>query len=355
VAAVLARLVGEGKLASEVRSSRSFFSRKDVLHLTLKVPRHELLDYERELVDKLFFDGRTETDTEAVRKHYASSGFDPSSIIRPHLERRLSQHAEIQGTLVVGGGWGTFGLFLAGLALFALDALGGWRQSLVLALVVLFASLWPYIAGLIAAFAWRKRTRHLDAASLGFLLPGLAIFAICVLSTFFDDWFPLRLFARPGLWGDLALAVLPVAAWRSLLNNARGRETASAVHRRQLLAAARGMLRRELDQREPRLRDEWLPYLLAFGLQHEMDRWFRAFGAAGVASGGFTPGSSTGSSGGGGGWTGGGGSFGGAGSSASWAAAATGLAAGVSAPSSSSGGGGGGGGGSSGGGGGGGW
>jgi uncharacterized membrane protein YgcG len=355
VAAVLARLVGEGKLASEVRSRRSFFGDKDVLHLTLKSPLYELVGYERKLIDGLFFDGHTETDTETVRKHYERRGFDPSAIIREPLERRLSRHAEIQGTRLTGGGRRTFGLFLASLALFGLDALSGWPQGMVFTLVVLFAALWLYIPGLVTAFAWRKRTQRLDAASLSFLLPGLGILGLCVLSTFFDDWFPLRFVARPGLWGDLALAILPVAAWSGLLNNARSRETASAIHRRQLLTAARRILRGELDQREPRLRDEWLPYLLAFGLQHEMDHWFRAFGAAGTAAGGFTAGSSSGSSGGGASWTGGGGSFGGAGSSASWAAAATGLAAGVSAPSSSGGGGGGGGGGSSGGGGGGGW
>ncbi|HSU82787.1 MAG TPA: hypothetical protein VLR69_10230, partial [Thermoanaerobaculia bacterium] len=224
----------------------------------------------------------------------------------------------------------------------------------VLAAFVAFAVTWLYIGGMIAAFAWRKRTERLDAAALTFLLPGLGIFAVCLLATFFGDWFPVRVLARPGLFGDLALALLPLATWSSLLNNARSRETAPALHRRQLLAAARRMLQSELKRQQPRLRDEWLPYLLAFGLGQDVDRWFHAFGAAASGAGMSAMASSSSAGSGGGGWTGGGGAFGGAGSSASWAAAATGLAAGVSAPSSS-GGGGGGGGGSSGGGGGGGW
>jgi hypothetical protein len=128
---------------------------------------------------------------------------------------------------------------------------------------------------------------------------------------------------------------------------------------RRSLAAAREFFTTELRAERPRLRDEWLPYLIAFGLAKHMDRWFRAFG--GTATRAVAP--STGSFGDSGGrsgpsWTGfgGGGGFSGGGASASWAAAASSMAAGVSAPSSGgSSGGGGGGGGSSGGGGGGGW
>jgi uncharacterized membrane protein YgcG len=354
VAATLARLVAEGKLASEVRPRRSFFG-KDVLHLTLKVDRGAFTGYERRLLDKLFFSGSTETDTETVRERYKASGFDPVALIKEDLEKKLRTHAELKGTTRPGGGRRTALLFLATLVLFGLDCLGVWEQSLVLALIVLFAVTWLYVPGLLAAFAWRKRTERLDAAALGFLLPGLAIFAVSILATFFGDWFAVRVIARPGLFGDLALALLPVAAWSSLLNNARTRESGPAIQRRQILGAARRLLRRELGSREPRLRDEWLPYLLAFGLQRDVDRWFRAFGGAGSTSSFSSSSSSSSFGSGGGGWTGGGGAFGGAGSSASWAAAATGLAAGVAAPSSSGGGGGGGGGGSSGGGGGGGW
>lgn len=356
VAAVLARLVGEGKLASEVRPRRSIFG-KDVLALTLKAERGSFLNYERRLIDKLFFGGRTETDTEAVRRHYRGSGFDPASEIKADLEQRLRAHAELKGATRPGGRRLTALLFLGFAVLIGLDCLrNGGAHSAVLALLVLFVILWLYVPGLIAAFAWRKRTEHLDAASLGFLLPGLGAFAVCLVAGFFADWFPARLFVRPGLFGDLALALLPVALWNSLLNNARTRETEPAIRRRQILAAARRMLRRELGERQPRLRDEWLPYVLAFGLQRDMDRWFRAFGGARSAPSSASSSVSSSSSFGSGshGWTGGGGAFGGGGSSSSWAAAASGLAAGVAAPSSS-GGGGGGGGSSSGGGGGGGW
>jgi uncharacterized membrane protein YgcG len=340
VAAVLARLVGEGKLASEVRSEGILF-RRNVLHLRLLADRRGLLDYERQLIDKLFFGGRTETDTDAVRKHYRRSGFNPASVIEAELRRRLEDRPLFRK--MPGPGFRpSLTLLLATLALAGLGAITQWERALVMVAVAAFGCTWLFIPGLVAAFAWRKRTENLDVASLSFLVPGLAAFALCAAIAFFG---------QPGLFTSLALALLPVTVWSSLLNNARSRETPEAVRFRKRLGAARRMLRQELASPTPRLRDEWLPYFLAFGLQSDMDRWFRSFG--GTRTGSVPSTSSWGGSSGGGGWTGGGGAFGGAGSTASWAAAATGMAAGVSSSSSS--GGGGGGGGSSGGGGGGGW
>jgi uncharacterized membrane protein YgcG len=354
VAAVLARLVGEGKLASEVRSGGILFFRRDVLHLRLLADRSGLLDYERQLIDKLFFGGRKETDTDAVRKHYRRSGFNPASVIEAELRRRLENRPLFRKMPGPGRRLSLI-LLLATFALVGLGAITQREQALVIAAVTAFGCLWTYVPGLIAAFAWRKRTENLHLASLSFLVPGLEVVVLCALIAFFDDWFaPWRLFGPSGLFVSLALALLPVTTWSSLLNNARSRETPEAVRFRKRLGAARRMLQRELASPAPRLRDEWLPYLLAFGLQSDMDRWFRSFGGSRGSGPVSASGSSWSGSSGGGGWTGGGGAFGGAGSTASWAAAATGMAAGVSS-SSSSGGGGGGGGGSSGGGGGGGW
>lgn len=358
VAAVLARLVAEGKLASEVRTRRGLFVERDLLHLRLVADRGAFLSYERQLIDKLFFAGRRETDTETVRKHYRTKGFDPASLIEDDLNRRLAKRPELRGKTVSPGFRRSLALLLAALALFGLGAFPQWGRALAALATAGFCLVWLYVPGLVAAHSWRDATERLDLAALAFLLPGAGALAICATSAFFNDWFaPLRLFTgTPAPFTALALAVLPVAIWSSLLNNARSRDKPEAIRLRKRLAAARRMLGRELDSPAPRLRDEWLPYLLAFGLGSEVDRWFHAFGDGGgrvTSTPSTTPSWGTSSSG-GGGWTGGGGAFGGAGATASWAAAATGLAAGVSS-SSSSGGGGGGGGGSSGGGGGGGW
>jgi hypothetical protein len=118
---------------------------------------------------------------------------------------------------------------------------------------------------------------------------------------------------------------------------------------RKRLAAARAHLRRELGRPRPALDDAWVPYLLAFGLGPDVDRWFGAHGGAarsGLAVGGGAGGTPR--------WTGGGGAFSGGGATGTWAAFGA-MAASIAAPSSGSGSGGGGGGSSSGGGGGGGW
>jgi uncharacterized membrane protein YgcG len=159
----------------------------------------------------------------------------------------------------------------------------------------------------------------------------------------------------------VGLAALFVALANSVFNQARSRENLERIGFRRRLAVAREYFISELRRQQPRMKDEWFPYLIAFGLGKNMDRWFAAFGGEAARRTTTATSHSSGSSdssGSGGGWSGfgGGAGFSGGGASASWAAAAGSMAAGVSAPSSGgSSGGGGGGGGSSGGGGGGGW
>jgi uncharacterized membrane protein YgcG len=287
-----------------------------------------------------------------VKRRYRSTGFNPASVIDKPLRALLASHGKL-GQVPAPSRSPTLLLWLAVTVLFVLNAVSWPLPTAMLAGVVLFQVLWPAGLGLIGAFAWRKRTANLDAASLAFLIPGLLVWLICAAAAFLRDWAgPLGGIA-PGLFACLALAVLPLAVWNTLLNNARSRESDGTIAKRRLLAVARGLFVKELAGENPRLKDGWLPYLLAFGLGTNVDRWFRSFGGGNVRSM-STMGSGSSGGGAGGGWSGGGGQFGGAGATGTWAVAATGMAAGVSAPSSS-GGGGGGGGSSSGGGGGGGW
>ncbi|HWM90825.1 MAG TPA: hypothetical protein VN493_08670 [Thermoanaerobaculia bacterium] len=356
VAALLARMVAEGKLESWVTPGFTLLGiafSSGVLHLRLKVQRFQLAGYELELVDKLFL-GADETDTEKVRKHYKSTGFDPSKVIADDLESRLGKRL---GSVPPPSRRRTQILWLAALALFVLDAVRHPLSTAILAGIMAFGLIFLWVGGGIAAYGWRHRTERLDLGSLRFLVPGLLLFLWCAFLVFNREWLGWNTGLVPGLPGVLALALVPLAVWSSLLNNARSRESDEAIRKRRILGAGRRLLRRELKSAHPRLQDDWLPYLLAFGLGGEMDRWFRAFGGASRSGSTFTStsagGGSFGSSG-SSGWSGGGGQFGGAGAMASWSVAAAGMASGVSAPSSSSSGGGGGGG-SSGGGGGGGW
>lgn len=355
VAAVLARLVSEGRLRSEVQPGGLL--RSPVLHLELLVDRDRFHGHERRLIDALFERGARTTDTAQVRERYKSTGFDPASKIRKALTELVAGMAPSRPREKPPAR-PTVLLFLFGVAMIVVVAVTA-AADLPVILGGAGLTLGWFLLTIGFAIAWRGRVQALGVWSLGFVLPVLALLAALVVV----------LVSGATLAGSAALAgltALALCAITSVLNQARSREGPERIALRRRLASARAWFARELEREQPRLEDAWFPYLIAFGLGRHMDRWFRAFGpeVAAVRDGvvhGISSGSgSAGGPGGGlGGWTGfgGGGGFSGGGASASWAAAAGSMAAGVSAPGSSggSGGGGGGGGGSSGGGGGGGW
>jgi hypothetical protein len=341
VAALLARLVQEGKLASEVERRRILFFEMENLKLRLLVPRESLSAEERPVIDGLFPQGDT-TDTAALRAHYRGRGFDPAAKLRKPLEKRLHAQAGFGSAPAKPSRWPTLVLFLAGLAALALGFLGSGAAGYGVLGAVLLVPL--SIVGWIAAGTGQGRV-GLPTASLVVLLLVLGAIGALLWGISGQPEVPLA--------SLVGLALLGVAATRTFVHLVATRETVESMRRRRELAAARRYLREELRRSEPRLDDRWFPWVVAFGLAPEADRWFRAHGAAVAGRVGSPGGGSIGGGGGGGGWTGGGGAFGGAGATAAFASAVGSMAAGVSSGSSGSGGGGGGG--SSGGGGGGGW
>jgi hypothetical protein len=219
VAAVLARMCGEAKLASRVASGARGWNN---LELWLLVEREELTGYERELVDRLFITGKT-TSADLIQREYGPRGFEPAAILRRHLSREC-------------------------------DAALGLRPT----------------------FRWMR-------------------------------WL----------------------AW----------ESAKGLALRHDLRAARRFFAAELERPEPRLRDEWLPYLVSLELTVEVDRWHQAFGRIDTAARKQRPTAATERAPGDGAatsavpsaWTGGGGALGGRGACGPWIAATAGLT--VPAPS----------------------
>lgn len=354
VAAVLARLVSEGRMRSEVRPGGLF--KDPVLELELLVNRSRFHGHERKLVDALFESHERTTDTARIRERYKKSGFDPASKIAKPLKDLVknlvpgsnpSKPTTLPGFLAF---LGAIGLMGAGIAREPADA--------PVVFVAGFATLVCYFFAVGGAAAWRNRVHGVGPASLFFVVPlGIAVAGVLAI-----------VISGITLAGTLALAgltLLLLGLASSVFNQARSRENADRIAFRRQLATARAFFAAELERDQPRLKDAWFPYLIAFGLGKHMDKWFRAFGGESTTPHGGAVASSLGSGGGarggdsGGGWTGfgGGAGFSGGGASATWVAAASSMAAGVSAPSSSGGSssGGGGGGGSSGGGGGGGW
>ena len=362
VVALIARLVGEGKLESEVAPPGG----KTSMTLRLKADRSALEGHERTLVDALFFDGRRETSTEDVRAHYRATGFDPLAVIRPELEDRVRVLLEAgDAPRLIGPLSVAWFLVCAGLLWTA------WYRGETEAFLPLFVGIGALVVAGLArgtGVIFRSRMDWGRRAALLCLLPALAVAAATAVF--------LWQYVGKGVVDLLALtliAIVGLALWvtYNAIRGLQSRTSRTAVAVRKNLTAAREFFSDELRRPHSALRDEWYPWLLALGLGKEADDWStrgvstddadRRFGRE--PSSGYTSASGHGEVASRDGWSGfGGGGSGSGGGGAAWSVAAVGMAAPVSAPqtassdtSSGHSSGSGGGGGSSGGGGGGGW
>ncbi|MBI4523288.1 MAG: DUF2207 domain-containing protein [Deltaproteobacteria bacterium] len=346
VAAVLARLVTEQKIRTHIEKKGGWIFRKDVLHLDLLAERENLNRYETNLVNALFFNGSS-TDTERIRKRYRSRGFDPASKIRSSLSSLVKRLIRLEPKPPQPSRQLAIAAMAAGLAFLSFAVFLG-REEGVFALTVVGLTAVFYAAAARQATLSRKYVMFVRLRLIKCLLPILA-YLIAAMLLVATNPFQLSGFLLSGT------ALLGFAAFLDVLKKAMCQDGRERIALKKRLASARRYFIQQLKLPRPQLKDEWLPYLIAFGLGPDVDRWFRAYGGsvtAAVSASDF--GSSISQA---GGWTGGGGRFGGAGATGSWAAAVGDVASGVSSSSSGSSGGGGGssGGGSSGGGGGGGW
>jgi uncharacterized membrane protein YgcG len=340
VAALLARLEQEGKIASVVRAGSPNGTHYEDLELELLVPRDQFTGYERKLVDQFFFGG-TRTSSESLRRHYARSGFYPASSLREPLSEAL----------VPLLGPGKYGAATSS-RVFPMIALGMLTFSVALACAVFHAA----------------ATESSVVAAMGGVLGGTALYAAGIfvaVRVYGNVVAPSRPWrwhvAWFGAWTAVCVALLVgmnpsgvvsalilffgLSVGRAMLWVSSSPESAEGVALRKCLAAARRHFEAELKKPEPQLDDAWFPYLIALGLSPQLDHWFRGFGGQATRRGTRTSRSESSSSGISrasepasepSGWTGGGGIFGGGGASGSWLGAAESLAAGVARPSSGS-------------------
>ncbi len=357
VVALIARLVAEGKLKSDTT--------KKSMALHLVANRNTLEGYERALIDALFFQKRTHTSTELVRKHYSKKGFDPSDVIRAGLKTRAAAILP-PGRMPWSVPLFATILYAGGAVLIGREWMTGRIETNVAALFIV-GSLPLILYARREGLRFRANIQWGPRKALSSLLPGALALAVAAIYLWrWADGGDVPVSDR-FVVGIVTLTLSVLLAGVGALKSTQHR---AALAFRKKLASGREFFVAELAKERPALRDEWFPWVLAFGLGKQMDDWSAAQAAADSTSSGRSSASSSsfGSSGGGGSssasWTGfGGGRSGGGGAGASWAAAASGLAAPIAPPSSSSSGGGsggsssssGGGGGSSGGGGGGGW
>jgi uncharacterized membrane protein YgcG len=325
VAALLARLVAEGRIESNTESGQ--------MELTLS-SREGLNDYERALIDGLFFDGGTYTSTSMIKEHYKARGFSPSGIIAAGLQA-LVQERLPKGTPAKPSWLVPTLPFLAAVAALVF-MVREHRDFLIGAIIGGVGALVVGAFMTVAPDYWRTRKSLGIGAALLTMLPA----SIVVAAVGYVIWRSAAL-GSPDLPYEVQLALAALALWifATAAQALRSRESREAIAFRKMMGAAREYFRRELRKEHPALDDAWYPYVLAFGLDGDVARWFQSFPAAASShddrhsrfGSRVSSGSSFSSS----GWTGGGGAFGGAGATGGWALAAGGMAAGVAAPSSS--------------------
>jgi hypothetical protein len=311
VAAVLARMSSESKLASRVAPGARGANN---LELWLLADREELTGYERELVDALFRDGRT-TSGDAVAREYRAAGFEPAAILRRHLNESCETLLGIRGARR----W-PLGVALGASAVALLSTLRAGASGLLPIVLALFlGALGPLWGAFVLAPPWsRDPQRPARAAWPFFACAGASVLALGVLIAAWPALTP------PGVFG---IAAWGLAGALIVARAAASRESREGFTLRRNLLAARRYFAAELERPEPRVHDEWLPYLIALELTVEMGRWHLAYGRietaarlkrlAERAAEASEPNAVR--------WTGGAGALGGVGASGAWIAATAGL------------------------------
>ncbi|HET7706516.1 MAG TPA: hypothetical protein VFM36_10545 [Thermoanaerobaculia bacterium] len=233
VAALIARMAIEKKLENHPGQTP---------RLKLLVPRESLEGYEREFVDRLFVSGDEITPAE-VKKVYAATGFNPEEPLRRPLGDAAAK--------IVG----------------ASKFVSGCAAVVVGAIVIAVTAPGPFakIAGVVAflfsvALAGIYRTQLGGRTSAAFLPLPLALFGIIVAIMAASD-LSLAITLLATLF--LVNIVLYIGAW-----------TASPDELSMLkgLRAARDYFKNLLERKEE-IEERWIPYILAFGLGDQLDRW----------------------------------------------------------------------------------
>jgi hypothetical protein len=311
VAALIAVMTSEGKIVREDGPA---------LQLRLAVPRESLPDYERTFIEKFFPQGDV-TSPKILKAAYQSSGFDPAAAIRSSLAEASQALVGAGGSLVTLVAWivgvAIVAWMFGGLLTVMISLLFG-PSAAVMGSLVLIASVATF------ALASVHRARVAPPKPPVYLLaPGIVV-AVAATTV-----------ASVG-----ALVFFMVAALLILLlgfRRARPMRTAEQLANLRGFHAARNYFRELLERNDPRIEAFWTPYLIAFDLAEELDRWsvaspggtesIRRTGSPLSSSSPPLPSTAFRARGGG---------FGGAGATGGWAAV-TAMASSIASPASSTG------------------
>lgn len=341
VSAMLARMTLEGKLKSNIETRGFWIFKSSVLHLELLVDRSELTRNELVVIKGLFPDGDV-TSTDVINEHYRNRGFDPASRLRSRLKSyRQKNKSAVKNRMLSNSGM----LYLFAVACAIGGVQAGSINDVIIVIPALLIAILSWVFFMIKTYELRFEIQKPRRALFWMVFRYLILAALV-------SYFIISGLGQPSVW-YIAMSLLIMAGlFAYLMDSTRSTSSSKEIALRKRLCSARRYFQHELKQPQPRLQDAWFPYLIAFGLDHSISKWFHRFGKTEFTGNPVLNSSSSSVGSVDSGWTGGGGSFGGAGATGDWTAAASSMSSGFSAPSSSSSGGSSSGGGSGGGGGG---
>ncbi|HJT17802.1 MAG TPA: hypothetical protein VJ853_10455 [Thermoanaerobaculia bacterium] len=243
----LRRLERQGKAAIDIG--------EESVGVRLKVPRDQLSEFDRMVIDELIPDGRSTIDSRDLPR---GKNFDPMAKAQQFLYALARQNRSYQRTAVASRAM-SFVLFITGFALVVYDSVKRDPDPVVMLspwLLAILTAVWP------SRLIW-PRIRRRRFASLALLVPLLVFWAVIVLlETAFAD--------PPGFFGSIGIVLAAIGAYHAIVADAAksGGSTAARIIE---LATAEAWFRGQLRLQHP-IRKEWQPYIAAFGLTEEPER-----------------------------------------------------------------------------------
>ena len=252
VAAILARMTAEGKIASSAGPGD--------MTLKLEVPFDTLRGYEADLVRALFL-GKNETTTSAVRDHYAASGFDPARVVEHNVKSALFGLPQWEDQ--ERSEWVVFWVLAP---LTCVLAIAGGRQSEVDAGMVSMFGILAVMAGALTLLFTIGAKRALTAVWVrfffGLFVPFCSV-AFAAFSIVQGPKIPIH-HLTAAMFASAALTLVVLAVERMKID-----QTRQKVEFRKNLAAAREWLEREVSTAGKPIPDFWIPYLYALRLANQ--------------------------------------------------------------------------------------
>ena len=250
----LRRLERQGKVSITIDADER-------VSLRLLVPRERLTSFERSGIDSLIPDG-WETSSDDIQRRYAGQDFDPTDSIWAEIQR-IRTSSMMRAAVPWYAKLISIALFVTGLYFAIQESVRMGREPAVLA---------AGVVGSWIVYSLSPRKTPL------LLIPLVVLTGLMVFLHFTAD-------LSPTYFASAGLALMFLGTYSAVLARSMTRYAPEVAP----LAHARAWVTNELKSPAPRLRDEWIPWLLALDLGNNIERWRRRNPMSGQWTGNAPP------------------------------------------------------------------